>query len=437
MPAAEAGSISSIEAAKLFAPFEGHARLALAVSGGADSTALLFLIERWRRTLRRGPELFVLTVDHGLRQGSRAEAEAVVRMAHGFGLQARLLEWRGDKPQTGLQAAAREARYALLSEAAWALSAEAIVTAHTADDQAETVLMRLARGSGLDGLAGMAPASCRDGMRLLRPLLSVSHARLVATLEAEGLSWFEDPSNENIDFERIRMRRLLAELAGAGIGGAALARSAMRLGRARAAIDVITAEAFRRLVTVHPQGFLEMQREGFAAQPQEIRVRLLGRAVALAGGSDAASPLSGLEDLAAWLGEGKGRARTLAGARIVRRQSVLLFGREPGRLALCPVPLGGGDTLWDGRFLIRRLKGNGARASGIAILPGRALGDEVLRLAGETPDLPRFVTDSRPVAVADGVALGFAGAVGHGIEATFVALREEGGQPVFLTRAWP
>ena len=426
MPAAEAGPVSPIEAAKLFAPLEARARLALAVSGGADSTALAFLMQRWRGMLARGPELLVLTVDHGLREGARTEAEAVVRMAQDFGLEARLLEWRGRKPRTGLQAAAREARYALLIEAARGLGAEAIVTAHTADDQAETVLMRLARGSGLDGLAGMAPASDRDGMRLLRPLLALAHTRLVATLQAEGLTWFEDPSNENIDFERIRMRRLLADMAGAGIDGAALARSATRLGRARTALDQFTAGAFRRHVTVHPEGFLEMEREGFAAQPEDIRLRLVGRAVALAGGSDAAPPLSGLEDLSQWLAQGKGRARTLAGARIVRRQAVLLFGREPGRLALCPVALGRGDMLWDGRFLIRRRNGKGAGTGGIAILPGRALGDEVLRLAGETPDLPRFVTDSRPVAVADGVPLGFAGAVGHGIEATFIAMREEG-----------
>jgi len=377
---------------------------------------------RWRRFLAHGPELFVLTVDHGLRQGARAEAEAVLRMAQGFGLQARLLEWRGEKPRTGLQAAAREARYGLLIEAARGLGAEAIVTAHTADDQAETVLMRLARGSGLDGLAGMAPVSWRDGMAVLRPLIAVSHARLVATLKAENLTWFEDPSNDNIAFERIRMRRLLSDISGAGIGGAALARSAKRLGRARAALEALTSEAFRRIVTVHPQGFLEVERQSFAAQPQEIRLRLLARAIALAGGSGEGPPLSGLEDLEVWLGEERGRARTLAGARIVRRRAVLLIGREPGRLHLSPVALGRGDMLWDGRFLIRRLKGKGA--GGIAIVPGRALGDEVLQLAGDAEDLPRFVTDSRPVAVTKGRPLGFAGGIGHGIEARFIALGE-------------
>lgn len=420
MPAAEAEPVTAIEAAKLFAPLEHHARLALAVSGGADSTGLLHLMQRWRGALAHAPELLVLTVDHGLRQDARAEAEAVVRMAQGLGIAARRLDWRGEKPKSGLQAAAREARYGLLVAAARALACDAIVTAHTADDQAETLLMRLARGSGLDGLAGMAPASRRDGMAVLRPLLDVSHARLVATLAAEGLSWFEDPSNQDTDFERIRIRRLLEDMSAAGVGGAALARSAKRLGRARAALDALAEEAYGRLVTVHAEGFLEIERQGFAGQPQDIRLRLLARAIATAGGSREAPPLSGLEELEAWLGEERTRARTLAGARIVRRRAAILIGREPGRLHLSPVALGRGELLWDGRFLIRRQ--GGKEAGGIAILPGRALGDEVLRLAAETGDLPRFVTDSRPVAVAKGVPLGFAGAAGHGIEATYIAL---------------
>ncbi len=421
MPAAEAGPVTAAEAAKLFAPLGAHARLALAVSGGADSTALLFLMQRWRKALADGPVLSVLSVDHGLRSGARAEAEAVVRLAERYGLSGRLLVWQGEKPQSGIQQAAREARLDLLTEAARETGADAVALAHTADDQAETVLMRLARGSGLDGLAAMAPVSWRGETRLVRPLLDIGHERLVATLEAEGLTWFEDPSNQNIDFERIRLRRLLGDLAGAGIGVAALARSAMRLARARAALDHVTDRAFERLVTVHPEGFMEIDRPGFAAEAEEVRVRLLARAVAVAGGhAGEAARLSAVEAMAAWLAGDEGRARTLAGARIVRRQATILIGREPGRLAVQPVQLGRRDVLWDGRFVIRRQAAGGEAGAGIEIVPGKALGDEVLRLAGEGAALPRFVIDTRPVAIAGGAPLGFAGSAGQGIEAVYV-----------------
>lgn len=421
MPAAEAGPVTIAEAESLLADFRPLAHVALAVSGGADSTALLFLAWRWRRQLAAGPRLTVLTVDHGLRPSSRAEAEAVERLAVRLELPAVILTWTGTKPTTGLQEAARKARFELLIGAARACGAEAIALAHTADDQAETFLMRLARGSGFDGLSGMAPAVRLEGVWLLRPLLAISHRRLVATLEAEGLGWSEDPSNLVPDFERVRARRVLEALGPLGIEASAIARSASRLGRARGALDALAREAWERLVRVHPEGWLEVDRAAFETLPEELRLRLVERAVRMCGGAEEPPRLSALEALSRWLAAEEGRARTLKGARIVRRKAHLLVGREPGRLAAAPIALRPEGLVWDGRF---RLCG-GPPGAAVEIVPGHALDDAVLSLAGRRPGEPRFVTDSRPVAMSQGRVLGFAGEEGTGVTAAFPPGEEE------------
>ena len=195
-----ADPLSEAAADALLAPLGSFRAIVLAVSGGADSTALMHLAARWVLRSPSAPKLHVASVDHGLRPEAATEAEQVVAQAKALGLGARTLRWEGQKPAAGIQDAARRARYALLLELAIEVARDvlgdlpstAIVTAHTADDQAETVLMRLARGSGVDGLAAM-PVVTRvermsladggmEGVALLRPLLAVPRARLVATL---------------------------------------------------------------------------------------------------------------------------------------------------------------------------------------------------------------------------------------------------------------
>src|SRR6267142_1543016 len=166
--------ISAQEAKRLFADWRGVPAIVLAVSGGPDSIALMWLAARWRRALARGPRLIAVTVDHGLRPEAAAEAREVKRLARELDLPHRTLRWTGAKPKTGLPAAARAARYRLLAQAARTSGATHILTAHTRDDQAETLLMRLLRGSGIGGLAAMARESERDGVLLARPFLHVA-----------------------------------------------------------------------------------------------------------------------------------------------------------------------------------------------------------------------------------------------------------------------
>src|ERR1700756_1494692 len=200
--------ISARNARRLFADWRGVPAIVLAASGGPDSIALMWLAARWRRALKRGPRLIAVTVDHGLRTAAAAEARDVKRLARSLDLQHRTVRWSGTKPRTGLPAAARSARYRLLAQAARANGATHILTAHTRDDQAETLLMRMLRGSGISGLAAMARVTERDGVVLARPLLDISKSQLIATLRKAKVGFAEDPTNRDTSFTRPRLRAL-------------------------------------------------------------------------------------------------------------------------------------------------------------------------------------------------------------------------------------
>lgn len=338
--------ISETEAAGLFADLAGLPRLVVALSGGPDSTALLVLLHRWRATLAHGPELIAVTVDHGLRPGSACEAAAAKRRAAALGLRHRTLRWRGDKPQSGVQEAAREARYALLGSAARRFGAPAVATAHTLDDQAETVLFRLARGSGIAGLAGMAPrtqlmASGNTGpepIALLRPLLRVPKARLTATLEAAGVPYATDQSNADARFARPRLRQAAAVLATEGLDHARLATLAQRASRADAALDWAVEHALNALPAGcwSAGGKAVLPLDVARGWPAEILLRVLQRAIARCG-NEGPAELAKLEALAealrgaAELGRAGRWRRTLAGAVVTMAAGRLTVEQAPPR----------------------------------------------------------------------------------------------------------
>ena len=334
----EATPISAREAKLLFADWKAAPAIILAVSGGPDSVALMCLAARWRSTLKRGPHLIAVTVDHGLRPEAGREARGVRRLARTLDLPHRTLRWTGIKPKTGLPAAAREARYHLLAKAARDAGATHILTAHTRDDQAETLLMRMSRGSGLAGLAAMARQSEREGVVLARPFLQISKSQLVATLRKAKVGFVIDPTNRDTSFTRPRFRALMPALASEGCDSRNLARLAWRLARANAALEVLVDGAERFLALsdgdVAHSGF---DAKAFAALAEEIRVRLLLRMINRVG-HEGPAELGKVEALLAALDRAsaenaeKGRARlkqTLAGA---------LVSLTEGRIRIEPAP---------------------------------------------------------------------------------------------------
>ncbi|MBC9881487.1 tRNA lysidine(34) synthetase TilS [Bradyrhizobium sp. INPA01-394B] len=341
--------ISARAAKQLFAEFRNAPALVLAVSGGPDSVALMWLAARWRRSLARGPELHVVTVDHGLRKEAAGEAREVKRLAVELGLPHRTLRWRGAKPKTGLPAAAREARYRLLAQAARAAGASHVLTAHTRDDQAETLLMRLFRGSGIAGLSAMARLSRREGLVLVRPLLDVPKSQLIATLKRAGIGFAEDPTNRDTAFTRPRLRALLPQLAAEGADARTLVRLAARLARANAAVEVLTdgAERFLRLRDrgQQPQrGVRSFDATAFAGLPEEVRLRLLLRALD-ALGHEGPAELGKVETLLAALDQALNGQIKAAGSRALPKQTLLrqtlagaLISLAGGRIHIAPAP---------------------------------------------------------------------------------------------------
>ncbi len=307
MPAADSRSdaLSHSETDEHLAVLNNFDHAVLAVSGGGDSVALLYLTAEWKARHPDGPKVSVLTVDHGVRARSAREARCVAEWSAALGLPHETLAWTLDRPASGFQAAARTARYNLMIEWCKHRGADVVVTAHTLDDQAETLLMRLSRGSGVEGLSAM-PVVARAPWPVVRPLLGVSRARLRATLCDIGAGWFDDPSNEDPRYERIRIRHMLHTLQAEGLDAAQIALSARRLQRANAALDEAAARLTDSVVDVHSEGYGCVDRQAFADAPEELQIRLLQRLVWMFGGHSVPK-MAGIERLRDWIVAGSGR----------------------------------------------------------------------------------------------------------------------------------
>lgn len=257
-------------------------RLGVAVSGGGDSVALLAVLVSFAR--KNDVDLHVITVDHGVRPEAKAEIAFVGELCARWKVHHDVAEWTGWQGRGNFQAAAREGRYALMADWASARRIAHIALGHTADDQAETFLMHLARGAGVDGLSAMAPRRIDRGITWIRPFLQAERATLRDFLISEALQWCEDPSNENRDYQRIKARDALMALAPLGISTESLVQVAENMAKAREALSWQTFIAARDIVTLH-HGIVAMDKRAFLAQPQEIGRRVVARSVQWVSGS--------------------------------------------------------------------------------------------------------------------------------------------------------
>lgn len=344
------------------------APIGVAVSGGGDSVALLHLMAQV--AAERGCCLRVVSVDHGLRAGSGAELRRVAAQCAALGVPHDILQWdHGGAPGGNLPARAREARYALMAQWARARGVGALALGHTRDDSAETLVMRLGRAAGLDGLAQMAREFERGGLRWLRPLLDHSRAELRDYLRAQALDWIEDPSNDDPRYGRARVRQALPVLADLGVSAQALHHSAGALREARAALAHYTRVEVQRHVT-QSAGDIVIARAAAAQMPPEIWRRILAHGVQWIGGL--AYPPRGfrLRDVL---------RDTRGGCVILQRKGQVRITREYNAIKeLC----GETDAIWDGRWRLE-----GPHAPGLEV---RALGEGIAQIADwRATGLPR------------------------------------------------
>lgn len=324
-------------------PFERNPHIALALSGGADSLALMFLLARWADQVNG--RISALIVDHGLRPESATEAQQVAAWAAEAGVLPHILRWSGDKPSSGLLAAARMARYDLMTQWCRIAGVLHLVTAHQLDDQQETVAMRKARGQSHAGLAGMSLISIRAGVRLLRPLLPVSGVALRKFLSGQGKSWVEDPSNQMLRFERIRWRQGFE-------GDLPSPIDILCWGEQRAENEKSIADLFARSVTLHTAGYVSVDFESWRAASEQTRITALGQLIQFVAGTDYQPARSALA---------KALNAMMLSDRVISLGGTLI-GRWQGRAIICREAAGVTQRLitngmWDNRFFVRIIPG--------------------------------------------------------------------------------
>ena len=373
-------------------PFPGNAAVAVAVSGGADSMTLLALARDWAGGA--GASLTALTVDHGLRPESRAEAAQVAGWCRSQGVAHATLLWQGAKPEKGIQAAARAARYALLEDWCRAQGHTELLVAHSQNDQAETFLMRMSRGSGIDGLAAMPLVSFHDGVRLVRPLLSVPRRRIEATAAARGLKPVSDPSNLDRRYARVRMRDKLELLDAHGVSVAAVAGTARIFGKMRAGRERAVAALAVNILKLHPAGYAEISRAGLAAADPEPAGGLVAAVLMAVGGLDYAPRRARFDRLILdMLQNSDFRPRTLGNCVISTRGENFLVRREYRTIRQCVPVASGCRVLWDGRYTVEFAEDPGIDAAGYRL---KSLGEDGWRQVVSASD-PSEIREYRAI----------------------------------------
>ncbi len=344
----------------LFSRLTSLENVALAVSGGADSLCLLVLFSEWVRRTGWPGIAEVLVVDHGLRAESTREAEFVVACAREHHLAAMILRWRDTKPFKNIQEEARKARYRLLADRMRHSGAQALLLGHHMDDQAETFLDRLTRGSGVTGLSAMTadePAGV-EGLNLLRPFLGLHKSQLLASLRARGLTWCEDPSNHDDKYKRSRLRRIMGLLAAEGLTPERLAQTADRVRSASEALEATVAELYDRLIEEHAAGPIRFPREAYHCVARDLRLRLLSRVIRRVTGIWSRPRVQQLAALDAAILSGDDCRHTLSATLFEAGPGHVFAWREPGREPPETLTCLEREGVWDNRYRYAISKGS-------------------------------------------------------------------------------
>lgn len=338
------GGVDFEDLMALFGPFEEQPHIAVAVSGGADSLALTLLADEWAK--EHHGTVTALTVDHGLRPESAGEARLVGVWLTKLGIEHHTLPWTGPKPKSGLQEAARVARYEIMAD--WCRQAGVLhlLTAHHRDDQVETYLMRAQQGSGPDGLSGMSAVKALRGCQLIRPFLSLPGKAPKDYLRNLGQDWVEDPSNHDERFTRIQIRQSIAE---AELDTGKIANEVFRFGEDRIVSEGKVTELLARYVSMHPVGFAWIHKEMFDHHLSDELMKGLSRLASVVGGLSYPPRRQQVERFLKGTQKGK-FATTLGHCRFVDYGKRVLICRESRNLPRAMVLTGDNILLWDARF---------------------------------------------------------------------------------------
>ena len=370
-PASNSAPLHADEFAALMRPlgaFPNGASFAVAVSGGPDSMALSFCMKRW--CAAQGHHLRAFIVDHALRAESAAEAATTKERLGALDIPADILKWEHGVVTSRLHITARRARYELITKACKNAGISHLLLAHQREDQAETIVMRLAKGSGIDGLAGIAVASMKDGVHVLRPLLAISKERLIATCHDAKISFVTDPSNASEKFARGRLRRMLPLLAEEGLTVERLVELGDRARTARDALDYYTHELLRTAAEQNIYGVVSISIPALMSAPRAIIERAITICLQTVHAGDYAPEHLSLTRLVDDILSGEPMAaRTLHGCLISQRGERVTIMREYAMITEFPTLNPGETLLWDGRWHVALAPSAGADNAPLTVRP--------------------------------------------------------------------
>ena len=330
----------------LFSSYINHDRIALAVSGGRDSMALMYLVYRWKAHLALNIEIEVLTVNHNLRKAAEDECGFVQKIAKNYGFKHKVLIWEHEHVETSIQEKARKARYQLMLDYVREENIDTILTAHTSDDNIETFIMRLAKGSGLNGLKSINEIRHEDRIQIQRPLLSLSRSLTTEILRSTGNEWVDDPTNDDERFERVKIRNNISLLSSFNISSDNLTKTIQRLARAHESISFFTNLVSEELVELSELGHANVNFDKLRYYPKEIILRVFAKALTDVNGGNVS--LSSLEAVFAELIKTE-RSKTLNGCQIIPQKNRYVIVRE--NRGISPVEIKINERIsWDGRF---------------------------------------------------------------------------------------
>ena len=328
--------------------------IALAVSGGPDSTAMMFLVSKSKKIKKKN--VTVLIVDHDLRKDSRKEANLVMRNAKKIGFKYKILKWRGLKPSSGIQEAARKARYDMMISWCEKNNVKKLFLAHHLDDQVETFLMRLSKGSGIDGLSSMSKTSLKVNVNIIRPFLEIPKTKLVEIANSSNMKWVSDPSNSNLSYQRSRIRKLIPALSREGIDSHHINLVIKRMDSAKDALnETVNSNIIKYVKSMEGIAF-SLSYEALDKLSPEILLRILERIIMVASGSIYPARRLKLEAILSWLkSDNQISAKTLSGTVLRKRKDYIIFYRElkSSQASASIRPLTNRYLSWDNRFHLK------------------------------------------------------------------------------------
>ena len=330
-------------------------KIAIAVSGGVDSMVLMNLAKE--SDFLNDKNVFILVVDHGLRAESKQEAKFVKNEAKKLGFPTRILKWKGSKPNKRIQEEARNKRYSLLINFCRENNINNLYLAHHLDDQIETFLFRMFRGSGLQGLTSFSSSYERNGLTLIRPLIDTPKSELISYARRKKINWVEDPSNKNQKYDRVKLRKVLPLIYKEGFDKKVFLKSVKKLRLANQALDQITKEFVLQYVIINKNISVFIKQELFLTAPEDVQLRVLQNTIRIFSGERYYSPnYLKILNLMNWArNDNDISAKTLGGTIFRKRKGGLILYKEVKKLnEIKPIKLSKSKyRAWDNRFLIK------------------------------------------------------------------------------------